>query len=66
MGKIIDKIKLEIKCFIADQNDPNKFSPNCFGRKKPSFYIRYTPEKQAEILKREREEILKTLESLYD
>lgn len=66
MSKLLERIKLELRCWYADATDPNRFVPNCFGRKKPSFYIRYTEEEQQTILEEERKAIIETLNSLDD
>ena len=65
LRKIIDQIVLEIKCYRAD----NQFfrtmgCTSCFEMYPPSFYIRYTPEKQKNIYERDKKKLLELLDTL--
>lgn len=63
--KIIDKIKIEIKCYFVDLKETMKLERNtCFRMYKPSFYIRYTPEQQKAILEEDKKRIVELLREM--
>lgn len=63
--RIIDRIKLEIRCYRADNTPLRSLGcTSCFEMYPPSFYIRYTPEQQKEIYERDRKKLQELIDSL--
>lgn len=65
LKKVIDRIKLEIQCFMVDHTALRMLvCVTCFELFPPSFYLRHSEEEARRIMAEEKEKLLEYIESL--